>query len=320
MPLIRALASLCFLALQVAAAQAQSCVFTNTGVDFGNVNLAGGGSITATGTFAASCTGTPGQSIRICANFNAGSGGAAASGDPRFLTQGATRLNYNLFRNNGVGQVWGSFLWSASPRPPAISLALGGSGSGSISQTIFGRIANGQGAAPTGTFLSVFSGAHTQIDYGYAASFNCSAALSPRVQSVPFTVRVTNNSSCTVSTTALNFGNQTALDTAKTATNSISVTCTGGTLYNIGLSNGSSGGTGPTARLMSNVAAAETITYGVFRDAGFTQPWGNVAGSDTVSATGTGSAQNFTGHGLIPVQATPPPLTYTDTVIVTVTY
>jgi len=320
MPLIRIFASLCFLALQVAIASAQSCVFTNTGVDFGNVNLAGGGTQTATGTFAASCTGTPGQSIRICANFNAGSGGADASGDPRYLTQGATRLNYNLYRNNGVGQVWGSFLWSATPRPPAISLTLGGSGSGSVSQTIFGRLANGQGAAPTGTFLSVFSGAHTQIDYGYASSFTCGTALSPRVQSVPFMVRVTNNSSCTVATTALNFGNQTALDTIKTAVNSISVTCTGGTLYDIGLSNGSSGGTGPAARLMSNLATAQTITYGVYRDAGYAQPWGNVAGVNTVTATGTGLPQSFSGYGRIPIQATPPPLTYTDTVVVTVTY
>ena len=71
MPLIRIIASLYFLVLQMALASAQSCVFTNTGVDFGNVNLAGGGTQTATGTFAASCTGTPGQSIRICANFNA---------------------------------------------------------------------------------------------------------------------------------------------------------------------------------------------------------------------------------------------------------
>lgn len=320
MPLIRILASLCFLALHLAAADAQSCTFTNTGVDFGNVNLAGGGSQSATGTFAASCTGTPGQSIRICANFNAGSGGANASGDPRYLTQGLTRLNYNLYTNNGVGQVWGSYLWSASPRPPSISLTLGGSGSGSVSQTIFGRLANGQGALPTGTFMSVFSGTNTQIDYGYAASFNCGTALSPRVQNVPFIVRLTNNSSCTVSTTALNFGNQTDLNTVKTAVNSVSVTCTGGTLYDIGLNNGSSGGTGPTARLMKNVATAQAITYGVYRDAGYAQPWGNTAGSTTVSGTGTGSAQNFTGYGRIPVQATPPALTYTDTVIVTVTY
>jgi spore coat protein U-like protein len=320
MPLTRILVFLCLLAMQVVGSHAQSCVFTNTGIDFGNVNLASGGFQTANGTFTASCTGTPGQSIRVCANFNAGSGGIAASGDPRYLLQGAIRLNYNLFRTNGVGQIWGSYTWSPSPRPPAISLALNSSGSGTIGQTIFGRLYNSQGAVPPGTFLSVFSGTNTQIDYGYASTFNCGPTLSPRVQSIPFIVRTTNNSSCTVSTTALNFGNHPNLDSAKTATNAVSVTCTGGTLYDVGLSNGTSGATSPTARHMTNTAAAQAITYAIYRDGGYSQAWGNTPGTNTVSATGTGSAQNFTGYGRIPVQATPPSLTYTDTVVVTVTY
>ncbi|MGH6908044.1 MAG: Csu type fimbrial protein [Aestuariivirga sp.] len=306
--------------LQSAIGHAQSCAFTNTGVNFGNVNLAGGGTQSATGTFTANCTGTPLLSVRICANFNAGSGGVAASGDPRYMLQGATRLNYNLYRNNGVGQVWGSHTWAPSPLPPNITVNLSVLGSGSASQTIFGRIANGQGSLPAGTYQSIFSGTNTQIDYGYAALFNCGASLSSMVQNVPFTVRVTNNSSCTVSTTALDFGNQTDFTAARTATNAISVTCTGGTLYDIGLSNGSSGGTGPTARLMTNVAAPQAVTYGVYRNSAHTLPWGNTIGSDTLSATGNGLAQNYTGYGRIPVQPTPPALTYTDTVVVTVTY
>jgi spore coat protein U-like protein len=166
----------------------------------------------------------------------------------------------------------------------------------------------------------VFSGAHTQIDYGYSDSFACGTALSPRVQSVPFTVRATNNSSCTVTTTTLDFGNETGLDSAKTATNAISVTCTAGTLYDVGLSNGSSGGSGPAARQMSNAATAETVAYGIYRDPAHTQPWGGTAGADTAMGLGTGTAQTFTGYGLVPAQATPPALTYTDTVVVTVTY
>lgn len=320
MSIARLLTLVGVLLLPVAEAHSQSCVFSNTGVDFGNVNLTGGGFQTANGTFTANCSGTPGQAIRVCANFNAGSGGAAASGDPRYLMQGAARLNYNLFRSNGVGQVWGSYLWSAPPRPPAITVNLSANGTGSASQTIFGRLYNSQAAALTGTFSSMFSGTHSQVDYGYAASFNCGATVSPRVQSVPFTVRATNNSSCTIATSALNFGNQASLDTAKTATNSISVTCTAGTLYDVGLSNGSSGGTAPTSRFMKNIATSEAITYGIYRNAAQSLPWGNTAGSDTVSATGNGVAQTYTGYGRVPIQPTPPSLTYTDTVVVTVTY
>lgn len=320
MPLIRRLACFCAFLLQSVNANAQSCAFTNTGIDFGNVNLASGGFKLANGTFTASCTGTPGQSIRICANFNAGSAGVHASGDPRYMSQSSFNLGYNLFQSNGAGRVWGSYLWAPSPRPPAIFLTLSASGAASTSETVFGRIYNGQATAPTGTYLSVFSGTNTQIDYGYASSFNCGSTLSTRVQNVPFTVRATNNSSCTIATTALDFGNQPNLDTARTATNLISVTCTAGTLYDVGLSNGSSGGTGPTTRLMANGATAQKITYGIYRDAGYSQPWGNAAGSNTISATGTGTVQNYTGRGRIPVQASPPALTYTDTVVVTVTY
>ncbi len=320
MSIVRLLTVVGGLLLSVADGHSQSCVFANTGLDFGNVNLTGGGFQSANGSFTANCSGTPGQAIRVCANFNAGSGGAAASGDPRYLAQGAARLNYNLFRNNGVGQVWGSYLWSASPRPPAITVNLSASGTGAASTTVFGRLSNGQAAALTGTFLSLFSGTHSQIDYGYAASFNCGATVSPRVQSVPFTVRATNNSSCTITTTALNFGNHASLDTAKTVTNSISVTCTAGTLYDVGLSNGSSGGTGPTSRLLKNIATSEAITYGIYRNAALSLPWGNTAGSNTVSATGNGVAQTYAGYGRVPVQPTPPSLIYTDTVVVTVTY
>jgi len=306
--------------LQAATANAQSCVFTNTGVDFGNVNLTVAGTKTATGTITANCTGIPNRNIRVCANFNQGSGGAHASSNPRYMLQGVTRLNYNLYRSNGGNRVWGSYTWAPSPNPPRIVVNLNNSGTGSESRTIYGRIPSGQGALPTGTYQSFFSGAHTQIDYGYTTSFNCSSTLSPRVQNVPFTVRVTNRSSCTVSTAALDFGNQTNLSTAKTAVNSVSVTCTGGTLYNIGLNNGSSGGTGPTTRLMRNASTAQAITYGIYRNNSHTLPWGNTIGSDTVSATGTGLAQSFTGFGRIPVQTTPPALLYTDTVVVTVTY
>jgi len=306
--------------LQIEGAAAQSCSFSNTGVDFGNVNLTGGGVQTATGTFTASCSGTAGETVRICANFNAGLGDVDASGDPRYLLQGATQLSYNLFKTNGVGQVWGSHTWSPAPRPPAISVVLGANGTGSVSTTIFGRLSNNQSTAPTGTFISLFSGTHTQIDYGYAPGFNCSAALSARVQNVPFIVRATNNSTCTVTTTALDFGSQTDLSAVHDTTNSIDVTCTAGTVYDVGLNGGLSGAADPEQRRMTNAATLLDIIYGVYRDAGRTQPWGNTSGSNTMSATGTGLAQSFAGYGRVPAQTTPSALTYTDTVVVTVTY
>jgi len=315
-----ALIAFALLFLNIRGAAAQTCSFSNTGIDFGNVNLTTGTFYISAGTLTASCSGTAGQTVRVCANFNAGSGGVHASGDPRYLAQGATRLSYNLFRTNGVGQVWGSYTWSPTPRPPAISLTLGANGTGSVSTTIYGRLYNGQTTVPTGTFLSLFSGTHTQIDYGYGPGFACSATLSSRVQNVPFTVRATNNSTCTVTTTALDFGAQTDLSPVHDTANSIGVTCTAGTVYDVGLNGGLSGAADPALRRMTNAATPLYITYGIYRDAGRSQPWGGTSGSNTMAGTGTGTAQTYTGYGRVPVQTTPNALTYTDTVVVTVTY
>jgi spore coat protein U-like protein len=64
----------------------------------------------------------------------------------------------------------------------------------------------------------------------------------------------------------------------------------------------------------------EVINYSLYSDSGRTTNWGNTVGTDTVAATGNGSAQAYTVYGRIPPQTTPAPGTYTDTITVTVTY
>ena len=75
----------------------------------------------------------------------------------------------------------------------------------------------------------------------------------------------------------------------------------------------------PELRQMTRASSA--LTYALYRD-GSRAPataWGNTSGSDTLSNTGTGAAQIHPVYGRIPVQSIPPPGTYTDTVVVTVT-
>ena len=307
---------------QMASAKAQVCSFSATNIDFGNVNVMGSNNVSTVGTFTATCTGTPNQSVRICANFNAGSGGANASGSQRYMTQGATNIAYNIYSSPGIGQIWGSYtsVWNRSSRPPSMLLNLGASGTATLTQSMYGRLINSQTGIPTGTFLSSFSGNNTQVAYNYSTVQNCAAAPLPNLTQAPFIVRLTNNSTCTVATTTLDFGTMASLNSAGTATNSVGITCTAGTQYEVGMSNGTSGGTGPGARLMKNVATPQAVTYGIYRDANHSSPWGDTLGSNTHTGTGTGAVQNFTGYGLIPAQPTPPALTYQDTVVVTVTY
>jgi spore coat protein U-like protein len=79
-----------------------------------------------------------------------------------------------------------------------------------------------------------------------------------------------------------------------------------------------SGATDPKQRKMQS--GANNITYGIYRSSGTTQPWGSTTGVNAVTGTGSGSTQNFTGFGVVAVQTTPPPSTYSGTVIATMTY
>ena len=60
------------------------------------------------------------------------------------------------------------------------------------------------------------------------------------------------------------------------------------------------------------------ITYGIYRDAAATLPWGNTSGTNTASfSSGTGTV---TAYGQVPAQASPPPGSYSDIVNVVITY
>ena len=98
----------------------------------------------------------------------------------------------------------------------------------------------------------------------------------------------------------------------------MSVVCTRDAAYTVALNGGVSGASDPTQRKMTK--ASEFILYGLYRDGARTLPWGDAQGINTAAGTGSGSTQNHTVYGRVPAQATPSPGTYTDTIVVTVTY
>ncbi len=123
--------------------------------------------------------------------------------------------------------------------------------------------------------------------------------------------------SCDVSASNLGFGSVGTLSTAVTGQSALSLLCTKGTGYTVALDGGLSGATDPTARQMTG--GGEAVTYGLYRDGGRTKPWGTSA-TATMGGTGTASRQSIPVYGLVPAQKTPSPGTYSDTVVVTVTY
>ena len=113
----------------------------------------------------------------------------------------------------------------------------------------------------------------------------------------------------------LSFGTHGVITAAIPATTTIDVQCTDTTPFNIGLGPGNGTGATVAARLLG-----DTITYSLYTDLNHTDVWGDSIGSDTVAGTGDGIAHTYTIYGLVPVQTTPAPATYSDIVGVTVTY
>ena len=304
------------LMLAPASAHAQSCNFTITDINFGSVNLGVGGAPSTSGTFTASCTGTPNSTITICPNIGDGTGGST-SGNPRLLLNGPRSVPYNLYQTSGP--IWGSYVWPYAPRSPTLALTLNGAGTGSLTQTINAQLTGVLALAPAGLYQSVYSGSHTLIDYGYAPTQSCTT-VSTRAARAPFTISALNTNSCNISTTPMSFGTRTDLNSAQTASNQISVTCTNGVKYSLGLNNGSNGGTSPSNRFMANAASSQKIIYGIYQNSSLTQQWGSTAGTDVVSGTATGLTQVYNAYGQIPVQLTPLGGSYADTVVITLTY
>lgn len=131
-----------------------------------------------------------------------------------------------------------------------------------------------------------------------------------------FQVTATVQATCTISATNLSFGTYTGAQTDATST--VSVTCTNGSAWSIGLSPGTCPGATVTTRCMLNGAAQ--LNYALFRDAARTLNWGQTVGTDVLTGTGNGSAQANTVYGRIPSGQFPTPGAYADTITATVTF
>ncbi|MDR6292116.1 spore coat protein U-like protein [Inquilinus ginsengisoli] len=125
---------------------------------------------------------------------------------------------------------------------------------------------------------------------------------------------------CTVLATPMVFGNYTS-STAAISTSTITVTCTAGTTYDIGLDAGATAGATVTTRQMSGtVVTAARLNYFLYSDTGRTVNWGNTVGTDTVSLTAGAVPIISTVYGRVPAGQFSAPDAYTDLINVTVTY
>lgn len=161
----------------------------------------------------------------------------------------------------------------------------------------------------------------------YAALFSTAALVATSAptyaatETTTFGVSATVTDSCSVTASALGFGNIDPLTNASTATDgttTVDVTCANGTAYDVGLDAGTTTGATVTARQMTD--GTNSLDYALYSDSGRTTNWGDTVDTDTVSGTGDGTAQTHTVYGRVPSgQQTTPTGAYSDTITVTVT-
>jgi spore coat protein U-like protein len=291
---------------------AQSCNFSITPMVF-TVDTLSGTPTDTTATLSINCTGVA-LAVRVCPGIGAGSGGATASA--RQMTSGASTLNFQLYSDSTRTAVWGAYGGSPAGTPPTIDLPLL-SGAGTTTVTIYGRVFSGQGTAPPGTYTSNFTAADTNFIYASLGILPCPGLLLPQTSHPTFTATATIAPKCNVSAQDINFGSQGLLQANVDASGQLTVTCTPGTAYNIGLDGGNAGA-GPSGRLMS--VAGRSISYNLYRDTARSLVWGTTIGTNTAGGTGTGAAQLFSVFGRVPPQTTPAAGVYKDLITVTVTY
>lgn len=135
-------------------------------------------------------------------------------------------------------------------------------------------------------------------------------------------------SACNIGSTApgnlgqfgtLNFGNYGSLSNVIAIAGSVGngalrVNCLTGTPYRVLISAGGSGNI--NARRMTGPSAAQ-VAYNLYTSSSYSTIWDNITG---VTGVGNGSDQYLPVYGRVPAQATPASGTYSDTVVVTVTW
>ncbi|WP_167514653.1 Csu type fimbrial protein [Mesorhizobium intechi] len=306
------------LASSLQAARSQSCSITTANGSYGAVDILSGAVDDTTATFSINCTGTANQTVRLCVELSPGQTNAAGN---RRLSSGSERLVHELYRDASRTTIWGSWglattSYGLYPIGTTYDLALGSSGSAGATLTVYGRIFSNQTTAGPGSYVWTMTTAPAAA-YDYKTAATCPTG-SRQATSSGSTWTATINANCNVSATNVNFGSVGVLASNVDSTGSVTVRCTDSTPYNIGLSAGSGSGATVASRKMTN--GVKTVTYSLYSDSGRTTVWGNTIGTNTSSGTGTGLDQAYTVYARAPAQTTPAPGTYTDTVVVTVTY
>jgi spore coat protein U-like protein len=334
----RPLAPLCLAAgllLPPLPALAQLCTASATTVSIGSsVDVVSGANYSGSGNYTITCNigllGVGSANISACINIPGASGAT-----PRTLNNGANTLAYNLYSDSAHTTVWGTYGGSPGiPNPPnpvnltVSSLLLGGTVTSSA-VPIYGYLQSSQNTTAIADTYTATPAATLTYNYSYSTLFSpgtppaCTSGPSGSNGSSAFalTVNATVINDCIASASTINFGSGVGvLSSAIAVTGTITAKCTSGDVYTIALNKGTTTGASLSDRQMAGSGSA-VVHYQLYTDSGHSTVWGDgTSGTSTAGGTGNGATQSYNVYGLVPAQTTPAPNTYSDTVLVTVTY
>lgn len=302
-------------------ARAQSCSARVTDIDFGAPNLLSADWSDAVGTATFTCTRIPLLTVvKICPSL--GGGSAGSNGGMRLLRASTgNTIAYQLYQDPSRTQGWGALNEPELGSVPAILLS-GGlfGGTATTSVPLYARLFGGQSTARPGAYLSTFAGGDVTFSYTpslLGASADCTGFVGHRGMRPEFHVAAQTQPYCQITTQDLDFGSAGVLSSALLAQAPLRVACTLSTPYTVALDGGQTNAAAASRRMTG--PSGDTVTYGLYRDAVHSQPWGGAA-SNRVAGTGTGAQHTHLVYGRVPPQATPRPGVYSDRVRVTVSY
>lgn len=293
-----------------------------------------------------SCT-KSGSGARVgyfCMRIGQGSAGtpAGASYTNRWLAKGTDYAGFQIYKDAGYSQIWGSNEPAAPATPNFYKLTFNAllSDTDTFSMPLYtalkgifpsvGGVSSIKNLAP-GTYTSTFNDVYTewQARTGGAVTSSCTGlSLDDRVRAFSFTATANIAAQCKITTAAadINFGTQAGTATNLQGSTAVAVQCTRTTPYFIGLrpGNGNTAGAG-VMNATSPVGNTDSVPYQLRQAVGMSGAiWGDTATTTTegngVAGTGKGdTADAYTIYATVP-SANSTPGNYQDTVTMTVNY
>ena len=267
------------------------CNVSSTGIVFSEYDLVNKAAVANSGELDVTCTGTgSGANNIVTVDLSTGSGSCVT----RTLQNGEDVLAYNIYTTPGHSTAWcapitqsHAFAFGASPQTHTFTLS--------------GLVASGQNVPP-GTFSDSLV-----ASLSWPGGAGTTGAV-PVTQSAP--------ASCSVSATTLEFGTYSGVSTNATA--SLEIICSMESAYSVAL--GAGNNLDGTLRRMAGPSSS-FVGYSLFSDPAHTSAWGDGSALGvTAGGTGSGTSQSLTVYGQTSAGPMPIPGSYTDTVVVTLTY